>query len=90
VIYIRRIEMEHGIEVRIEVTDTFGGEANYSWVNRQTLEVPEGTSELAMIRRVKKAIGWNGVKCEVNNMGDSLQIKPQGMCQVCFVDFFAF
>ena len=27
----------------VEYTDTFGGEANYSWVKRETIEVPEMT-----------------------------------------------
>ncbi len=26
---------------QIEVTDTFAGEANYCWVKRETIEVPE-------------------------------------------------
>lgn len=29
------------MKVNIEVTDTFGGEANYSWVNRKTYEYDE-------------------------------------------------
>ncbi len=28
---------------RIEYTDTFGGQANYSWVKRKTVSMPELT-----------------------------------------------
>ena len=75
-----------------EVTDTYGGEANYSWFKRGTIECKEGEnySDLAAIRRVKKAIGWNGVKCRVFNYGDMIQLHPIGLCQVCFISFQPF
>ena len=39
---------------RIEVTDTFGGQANYAWVNRYTLEAK---SLLGAVRKVGKREG---------------------------------
>jgi len=44
--------------IKIEKTDTFGGEANYSWVERYELDPIEGETDLQFIRRVKKVIGW--------------------------------
>ena len=75
-----------------ELTDTFCGEANYSWVKRGTAESQEGEdfSDLAAVRRVKKAIGWNGMRCRVENLGDDIAIYPRGMCQVCFITFHTF
>ena len=75
-----------------EMTDTFGGESNYSWVRRGTIDTKEGEdfSDLAAIRRVKKAIGWNGLKCRVDNYGDDIALYPVGMCQVCFITFHTF
>lgn len=75
--------------INYEVTDTFGGEANYSWVKRGQAESKEGEdfSDLAAIRRVKKAIGWSGIPCRVDNYGDSIILWPRGMCQVCFITF---
>ena len=75
-----------------EVTDTYGGEANYSWVKRGKIECKEGEnySDLAAIRRVKKAIGWNGVKCRVSSYGDMIELNPTGACQVCFIYFERF
>ena len=32
----------------VEYTDTFGGEANYCWVDRKQLELPDGLSDIAM------------------------------------------
>lgn len=75
------------MELSIEVTDTFGGEANYSWVTRVSLTVSSDVSDLATIRRIKKAIGWNGIRCQVVDFGDSMEIRPSGICQVCFVNF---
>lgn len=78
--------------IQWEMTDTFGGEANYSWVRRGTIECKEGEnySDLAAVRRVKKAIGWNGIKCRVDNYGDTIALYPVGMCQVCFITFYPF
>lgn len=46
--------------IQYEMTDTFCGEANYSWVKRGTIECKPGEeySDLAAIRRVKKSIGY--------------------------------
>jgi hypothetical protein len=79
-------------QIQYEVTDTFGGEANYSWVRRGIAPSKEGEnfSDLAAIRRVKKAIGWNGIQCEVWNDGDTISLRPRGMCQVCFITFYPF
>ena len=78
--------------IQYEVTDTFGGEANYSWVKRGETESHEGEdfSDLAAIRRVKKAIGWNGLRCTVENYGDDITIRPRGYNQVCFITFHTF
>ena len=71
----------------VEVTDTMGGEANYSWVRRYTLEADEGTSDLALVRRAKKLAGWEGVRCNTANFGDTIELRPQGMCCVMFITY---
>lgn len=70
--------------VQFEVTDTFGGEANYSWVRRETVEIKNGTSDMALVRRLKKFAGFTGLKCHVDNTGDMIQVTPYGMCQTAF------
>ena len=76
-------------DIHWEITDTYGGESNYSWVRRGKIECKPGEnySDLAAVRRVKKAIGWNGIRCRVENYGDFLVLYPAGMCLVCFINF---
>jgi hypothetical protein len=70
----------------VEKTDTYGGEANYSWVERYSIDVPEGISDLALVRRAKKLLGYTGIRCRVDNYGDSLVITPpRWSCTVGFV-----
>lgn len=73
------------IVAKVEVTDTFGGESNYSWVRRYELRYPEGLHKQELMRRIKALIGWTGMRCEVSNYGDMIDIRPRGLCQVCFV-----
>lgn len=73
--------------VKIEITDTFGGEANYSWVRRYSLPLVTGESETALIRRVKREIGWTGVKCVKESWFDLISLKPRGVHQICFITF---
>ena len=75
--------------IHYEVTDTYGGESNYSWVRRGKIEGKPGEtiSDLAAVRRVKKEIGWNGGRCKTDNFGDDIDLRPQGTCLVCFINF---
>lgn len=68
----------------VEYTDTFGGEANYSWVDRQTLELPDDLSDLAVMRRAKAAVGLSGVRGRSSCGGDMWEFRPYGMCTVMF------
>ena len=75
------------VKVTFEHTDTYGGESNYCWVRRESLEVPEKTTNLALVRRAKKFAGFTGEKCRVEDNGDMISIWPAQMCQVCFITF---
>lgn len=69
-------------QVEAEFTDTFGGEPNYSWVKRATLTVPTGTSDRAIWRRLKAAMGLNGVRGRAYSNGDSWEFRPARSCTV--------
>lgn len=71
----------------VEHTDTFGGEANYCWANRYTITEDERKplSRLALVRRAKSLCGMSGVRCQVTDYGDMIEIRPAGLCQVIFV-----
>jgi hypothetical protein len=71
--------------IQYEMTDTFGGEANYSWARRGELEVPWQTSDLAIVRRVKKALGLEGVKCNREEHGEQIVLRPVGACVIVFI-----
>lgn len=73
--------------VNFEVTDTFGGDANYSWVRRETVTMPDSVSNLAIVRRAKKFAGFTGIRCRTANYGDTIELRPAGICQVLFVSF---
>lgn len=65
----------------IEVTDTYGGQANYSWVEKYCIEA----TETNVVRRAKREIKWNGVRCDRFDHGDSIELRPRGLCQVAFI-----
>jgi hypothetical protein len=75
------------MKVNVEVTDTFGGEANYSWVKRTEMELMDALSKYSIVRRVKKEIGWSGQRCLTVDYGDTIELRPYGVCQVCFISF---
>lgn len=77
---------------KVEVTDTFGGEANYCWVHRHELPYFEAQADgfvkrSQLVRAAKKAEGWTGMRCDVQDMGDQIVVKPRGLLQVMFIDW---
>lgn len=75
--------------VQFELTDTFGGEANYCWVRRETIPAAEAAklSDAAIIRRAKAFAGLTGHRCEKENYGDTIALRPRGVCWVLFINF---
>lgn len=71
--------------VDVEYTDTFGGEANYCWVERAELNLPVGISRAALARRAKAAMGLSGARGRGYHNGDMYEFRPYGSCTVMFV-----
>jgi hypothetical protein len=87
----------------VELTDTFGGDANYSWVKRATVTMPDlthygydGSSNYAKANKVyqrelmkaaKVAVGLTGIRGRVENYSDSITFRPYGLLQVMFVSW---
>lgn len=85
----------------IEYTDTFAGEANYAWVKRDTVTMPElthygydgGTNyskanrvyERELMKAAKKAVGLTGFRGKVSKHGDCIEFRPYGMNVVMFI-----
>ena len=74
--------------VTVEYTDTFGGEANYSWVKRTTLSLPYNASRRSVMYHAKKAMGLTGVRGDTTDTGDTIGFRPYNSCTVLYVTFF--
>lgn len=72
---------------KFELTDTFGGEANYGWCRRTAVELPDGVDDGMVRAMAKQWAGFGSRRCEVENYGDSMTIRPRGLLQVLFVTF---
>jgi len=87
----------------IEYTDTFAGEANYCWVKRARVSMPElthygydgGTNYVKanrvftreLMRKAKAEIGLTGVRGVRYDHGDMIEFRPYGSCTVMFVTY---
>lgn len=81
------LDFEPKYEFEIEHTDTFGGEANYCWVNRQKLTYGAYPKERTLVRHAKARLGLTNVKCERETWGDLIVLRPRGMCQIVFISY---
>lgn len=66
----------------IEITDTFAGESNYSWVRRYKTEAK---SFRGAIQKLAKHYG-SGWKIEFNG-GDICRYNLSGACVCCFIQY---
>jgi hypothetical protein len=73
------------MKYNVEYTDTFGGEANYCWVRREAIEVPENAKRSLIMRKAKAAMRLTGMRGVVTDMGDVIAFKPYKCCTVMFV-----
>jgi hypothetical protein len=72
--------------MNVEITDLFGGEANYSWVRRTQIPVPRDYSDLTLVRRAKAWAGWNGLRSTTESAGgECITVRPHGMLQIMFI-----
>ena len=74
------------MQMNIEYTDTFAGEANYSWVRRATIDVPEHASDYLVVRRAKAALGLTDTRFrKVSHNPDCIELREVGACCVLFI-----
>jgi hypothetical protein len=87
----------------VEYTDTFGGEANYCWVKREVVTMPElthygydGSSnyvkankvfERELVRAAKAAMDLTGVRGRTFKHGDLIEFRPYRSCTVMFITY---
>jgi hypothetical protein len=70
-----------------EYTDTFGGQANYAWVTRETIHMKESASNRAVMIAAKKAVGCGNLRGRWTWRGDDGEFRPYHHCTVLFVRF---
>lgn len=84
----------------VEYTDTFDGEANYSWVKRFTTHnkewdtfkdwdgngrrEPKGYQQ-ELMRRAKALVGLTGCRGRTTRIQDGYEFRPYGSCTVLLV-----
>jgi hypothetical protein len=73
------------ITYNVEVTDTFDGEANYSWVRRYSFEAPANATDALLIRRAHKLSGYSGARYRKASFDDEIRLDYCGACIVCFI-----
>lgn len=62
------------VKFNVELTDTFGGEANYCWVKRAEMELPVGISRRALIRKAKAVLGVTYRHKPADDCGDQIRL----------------
>lgn len=73
------------IKYLYEYTDTFGGEANYSWVRRGEVNAKDIKHAFRLAR---KELELNGVKGKMESWSpDDGRWSPYGICTVLFVNY---
>jgi|TARA_R110000823_G_scaffold67301_2_gene157091 hypothetical protein len=70
----------------IELTDTFSGEANYSWVKRKSFNCT-GMSDGAIVRKARNLVGIGGIKTVKSEYGEDIRWDFPGQCVVAFLMF---
>ena len=73
-----------------EYTDTFGGEANYSWVRRAIIPAgKEHETQASLMRRAKRALNLTGVRGRTQRQSGTgdYEFHPWGCCTVAFVSW---
>ena len=67
----------------VEMTDTFGGEANYCWIKR--FKVTANSMQHAM-SKVSRETGYHYRK--VYDTGDFTRYNARNACICCFIEYF--
>jgi len=75
------------MKVQIEYTDTFCGEANYSWCHRTTLTFRHNATKRTILRKAKSHMGLKGWRGKLEDWGDMLVFKPWRSCTILFVTY---
>lgn len=87
----------------VEMTDLYCGEANYGWIRRETVTMPELTHygydgstnyaeanrrfERELMRRAKAALGITGWRGVKHSRADSIEFRLYGGTRIVFITY---
>lgn len=74
------------MKYQAELTDIYGGEANYSWVRRVEWIGDPNDSDTKLIRRAKKELEIRG-RHKKENWGDTIALRWPGASVICFITY---
>lgn len=78
-------ELRPHIIYKVEYTDTYNGEANYSWVRRAEFAAPPNCPNLTLIKRAKHLMGLEGLRGRTESLGYGLRYQPSNSGTVLFI-----
>ena len=73
------------MKLEIEYTDTFGGEANYSWCRRREITLPDDATDAQIKRAAKQALKLSGIRGKWEKIDDDLVFRPSGIHTILFI-----
>jgi len=73
------------MKYQVEMTDTFGGEANYCWVRRAEIDAPATSTSAMLVRRAKKALGISATRHRTTDWGDLIRLDLSNACICVFI-----
>lgn len=76
------------MKYQVEYTDTFGGDANYSWCDRYIVELPDNASKKQIRRAAKKAAGLSGIRGVWDTWGEVFSFRPYRSCTILFAMYY--
>ena len=68
-----------------ELTDTFGGEVNYAWVQREQLKINANYCGAWIVRTAKAAFDLTSIPHITTDLGDSMRIEFPSINSVLFL-----
>lgn len=74
------------MNANIVMTDTFSGEANYSWKREHDIKMGDNSSDLSIIRKAKKLLNVSGIKCKKYVYDNMIELRPMGYNIVIFIE----
>lgn len=69
----------------VEMTDTFSGEANYSWLETRIIEADASASTRLLVRRAKRALGVTRSHAPPQDFGDLIRIDLRNAAICIFI-----